>query len=159
MLPVLVLLVDDEPEILKVYAAALKRSSSDVRVEEHASAESALARESAEAPDAVITDQRMAGLSGVDLLVEVARRWPHARRILVTGFADYVLVGDALNAGHVHGILAKPVQLRELLDLVRRLASEESLRAKTALLVPLEVVSLARVLALGRFPPTRRPLI
>ncbi len=58
--------------------------------------------------DLVISDQRMPGMSGVELLGRVAESSPHTGRILLTGYADSLDTVDAINVAHVHAYLNKP---------------------------------------------------
>lgn len=59
---------------------------------------------------AIITDQRMPGLSGIDLLKESLRVNPEAVRIILTGFTQVEELMDAINQGHVHRYITKPWQ-------------------------------------------------
>lgn len=56
----------------------------------------------------VITDQRMPGMTGVDFLIEVLRRYPDVMRVLLTGFAELTAVVEALSKGQVHYRMEKP---------------------------------------------------
>jgi len=56
----------------------------------------------------LITDQRMPGLTGVELCERVRRDHPWIRRILLTAYGDLRTATDAINRGGVHSLLAKP---------------------------------------------------
>jgi FixJ family two-component response regulator len=56
----------------------------------------------------LITDQRMPGISGSELLHLVKDRFPTVRRMLMTGFADVQAVIDAVNRGGLTHYLSKP---------------------------------------------------
>ena len=71
----------------------------------------------------VITDQRMPGMTGVELLKEVYARYPETVRIILTGFADSEATIKAINDGHIYGYINKPWEPDELKSIVRR-ASE-----------------------------------
>jgi DNA-binding NtrC family response regulator len=58
--------------------------------------------------DVLITDQRMPGISGSELLHLVKDRFPTVRRMLMTGFADVQAVIDAVNRGGLTHYLSKP---------------------------------------------------
>lgn len=58
--------------------------------------------------DLVISDQRMPGISGVDLLAKIAEASADTGRILLTGYADTVDTVDAINRARVHAYLSKP---------------------------------------------------
>jgi CheY-like chemotaxis protein len=106
-----VLIVDDEPEVAKALRRMLTRRGFDV--ETVTSAAEALERLEPLAPDIVISDYRMPGMKGPDLLDEVKRRAPAAARFLISG---QTALGDA--AGGVsaagHHVLPKPWDNDEL---------------------------------------------
>ncbi len=79
----LVLAIDDEPAILK----ALRRTLRDlpIRLVCLESAEEALEIMRMQLPDAIVSDHRLPGISGLELLIEVRTRWPQVRTLLHTG--------------------------------------------------------------------------
>ncbi len=58
--------------------------------------------------DVVISDQRMPGMSGVELLAQIREKHPRAMRILLTGYADLQATLDAVNRGEVFRYVTKP---------------------------------------------------
>jgi len=72
----------------------------------------------------VMSDQRMPQITGVELLTRVKTRYPHAVRMLYTGYADLDSIIAAINQGHIYQFIKKPWQPEELLDAVRQAASE-----------------------------------
>ena len=58
--------------------------------------------------NAIITDQRMHGMSGVELLKRTLKVQPDAVRIILTGYTEVEDLMDAINAGHVHRYITKP---------------------------------------------------
>lgn len=138
-----ILFVDDEPHILR----GLRRTMSVMRDSfEMAFAQSgvealALLAEAETAYDVIITDMRMPGMSGVQLLSEVKQRAPHMIRIVLSGQADTESVLSAARLSHQY--LSKPcdaITLRATLErtfaLHRLLAAEELQR----LVAKLEVI-------------------
>ena len=122
--PVRILAVDDEPRAAELVERVLRRIG---RVEKADSGESAWDLVQRQDFDLVISDQRMPGMSGVDLLARVAGRSLHTGRILVTAYTDFAATISAINDGCIHAYLAKPYepdQLRtaavSVLELVRR---------------------------------------
>jgi len=69
---------------------------------------------------AVITDQRMPGMTGVELLKQVYERFPETVRIILTGFADSEATIKAINDGHIYGYINKPWEPDELKAIVKR---------------------------------------
>lgn len=80
-----VLYVDDDEDNRTMFQHAF---SPDFAVETCASGEEALGRVEAAPPQAVVTDQRMPGMTGVELLERVREVAPAARRLLVSAFDD-----------------------------------------------------------------------
>jgi len=62
----------------------------------------------------VISDLKMPGLGGIDLLSEVRKEQPDAVRIILTGYADLDAAMKAVNQGHVFRFLTKPCGVEEL---------------------------------------------
>ncbi|WP_440222328.1 response regulator [Dokdonella sp. MW10] len=57
---------------------------------------------------AVVSDQRMPGMGGVEVLREVAARSPSTMRLLLTGYADMDAVVGSVNDGEIYRFLEKP---------------------------------------------------
>ncbi len=69
--------------------------------------------------DLVITDHRLPGLAGIELLGEIRRCSPHSVVILVTAYGDEVMQRRAREAG-AFAYLDKPIKRDEILTLVAR---------------------------------------
>lgn len=113
-----VLFVDDEENILK----ALRRLFIDESFETLTAASGEAALELLARRDdcaVVVSDQRMPGLSGVELLSRVRRQHPLTVRILLTGYADIEAAMDSINRGGVYRYITKPWQDEELRQTVR----------------------------------------
>ncbi len=83
----------------------------------------------------VITDQRMPGMTGVELLREVYERFPDTVRIILTGFADSEATIKAINDGHIYGYINKPWEPDELKTIVRRAVELHALSLENRRLV------------------------
>lgn len=103
------LLVDDDEDVREHIARFLAQRRPSQRVLTAADAREAIAILEAQAVDIVLSDQRMAGRDGVSLLQEVRARWPRTTRIVMTAYADVVMALRAINEGHVHAFLEKPI--------------------------------------------------
>jgi diguanylate cyclase (GGDEF)-like protein len=106
-----ILLVDDEPGILSALAFQLEPSYEVVTRDRPADALALL--ETLDAA-AIVSDQRMPGMTGSELLAASARLRPDAARILLTGYADLTAVIDAVNEGQIYFYLTKPWRPAEL---------------------------------------------
>lgn len=119
------LLVDDERQVLDGLALHLRRN---YEVVARTSGEEALATLEREADfTAVISDLRMPGMNGVELLTEVRARTPETARILLTGYADVTSAIAAVNDAAVHRFLTKPCAPAQLAR-----ALEEAVAAASA---------------------------
>ena len=123
-----VLAVDDEPNIL----AALRRLFRETgwRILTAGSAEEALALLSLEPVNAVLSDMRMPGMDGVQLLEKVRLGWPYVARLLLTGQADLGSTIAAINRGWLHRYITKPWNDDELVLTLRQVAQIQQLDAE-----------------------------
>jgi signal transduction histidine kinase len=112
-----VLVVDDDPNNLVVTAALLDE---DCRVDTAANAAEALALADRNPPDLCLTDQRMPGWNGVELLERLRERHPDTVRMIVTAYADVGDILDAINRGEVHRYVLKPWNPPEVRITVRQ---------------------------------------
>ena len=106
-----VLIVDDEPRILSALHRTLRREGYELLIAE--TVERALEVVEQTAIDCVLSDHRMPGMSGLDLLERVAARWPDAGRLLITGW-NVEIEPEALVRVGVREVLSKPWDDAEL---------------------------------------------
>jgi len=112
-----ILFVDDEPMVLEALETVLYAQRREWQMVFVTSAAAALAELGSKPFDVVVTDMRMPGRDGADLLAEVARKWPASGRILLTGYADEAAVARAAATAHFR--LDKPCppdSLREAIE-------------------------------------------
>jgi signal transduction histidine kinase len=100
-----ILVVDDEQRSLDLLARALRKVGEVVPASSGDAAWDAF--QQAEF-DLVISDQRMPGTKGAELLARVAQRDDRIGRVLLTGYADMQATIDAINLGRVHAYVSKP---------------------------------------------------
>lgn len=112
-----VLLVDDEEHILSALRRTLRREG--YQIVTAGSGEEALKILEDRPVAAVVSDSRMPGMSGVALLERVARRWPAAARLLISGWPEDVAPRDLERMG-VEAVLEKPWDEAELKSCLRR---------------------------------------
>jgi DNA-binding NtrC family response regulator len=115
------LVIDDEPNVCDSVYDLLRR---EFRVLKAQGAEEGYRMMQEEEVHIVMSDQRMPRITGVELLAKVKARYPHAVRMLFTGYADLEAIIGAINQGHVYGFLRKPWQPEELESAVRQAAAE-----------------------------------
>jgi two-component system, NtrC family, response regulator GlrR len=112
-----ILLVDDDPDLLRLLALRLKTAGYDVTAVE--SGEQALANLAVVRPQLVITDVRMGGMDGLALCDAVHKEHPTLPVIILTAHGTIPDAVEATRRG-VFGYLTKPYEAKALLDQVGR---------------------------------------
>jgi len=112
--------VDDEPRILSALRRMLRREGYEIATA--GSAREALALLESQAVDLVLSDHRMPGTSGVELLCEVRRRWPATARMLLSGWVEEIPGGE-LAAADVACVHSKPWDDEQLKQAIRQALS------------------------------------
>jgi PleD family two-component response regulator len=103
-----ILCVDDESSALEGYQRILHRQFD---VSTAVSASQALGILERRGPFAVvISDMRMPGMNGADLLAQVREKAPQSVRMLLTGYSDMKAAMDAVNKGRIFQFLSKPCE-------------------------------------------------
>ncbi len=123
-----ILVLDDEPIVLKRLGPALEKTGYEVEVFSRSS--EAFNRIQQTAFDIVITDLKMEGLDGMQFLTEVKERSPQTEVIVITGFATMDTAKESFKKG-VFDFLAKPFKLGEILETVKK-AENKVLQDTTA---------------------------
>lgn len=100
-----ILAVDDEPANLRMLERLFHK---DYRVLTATSGENALGILQRESVSLIITDQRMPGMSGTELLKESLRTNPHTIKIILTGYTDIAALTEAINTTRVYKFVSKP---------------------------------------------------
>jgi DNA-binding NtrC family response regulator len=119
-----VLVVDDEKNMRLSLKTVLADEGYEVRAAE--SAEEALVLMGQEEFFMVITDARLGGMSGYELLGKVHTRWPELPILMITAYATPKLAVEAIKAG-AFDYLAKPFAPEELLHAVARCSERHRL--------------------------------
>jgi class 3 adenylate cyclase len=115
--PATLLLVDDEPRVLDSLEALLAMDHRVLRAER---GEEALRILSTEPVAVIISDQRMPGMPGTELLARSRAVAPDTVRILLTAFTDTDALMESINAANIYHFVLKPWEPRELVHTVRR---------------------------------------
>ena len=111
-----ILCVDDEVDNVDALERLFRRK---YNVHKSVSAKEALAVLRKEKVEVIISDQRMPGMTGVELLAESIKTHPNAIRILLTGYTDIDSVVAAINSGQIYRYVTKPwdpVDLQNAVD-------------------------------------------
>jgi HD-like signal output (HDOD) protein len=127
-----ILFVDDEMELLDGLKARLYKQRSHWRMQFVASGDEALGILEREPIDLIVSDVRMPGMDGGQLLSLVKERWPTTMRIIVSGYSDPAQAARLTSLAHQY--VAKPCEDRQVENTIQRcfglqeLLSQESLR-------------------------------
>jgi DNA-binding NtrC family response regulator len=112
-----ILVVDDEPANLRALARLFRE---DYEVLTAASGDVALALLGQHDVALLITDQRMPGMTGIELLKKTVPLRPRMVRIILTGYTDIDALVEAINCGQVYRYVAKPWNNDDLRLTVKR---------------------------------------
>jgi CheY-like chemotaxis protein len=159
-----ILLVDDEPNVLDGYRRTLGR---EFALETAVGGQEALALLAEKGPYAVVvSDMRMPGMDGIQLLSRIKSASPDTIRVMLTGHADTETAINAINEGSIFRFLSKPTSkemmaktLTAALVQYGLVTAEKQLLEQTlsgALQVLTEVLSLVNPAAFSRASRARR---
>lgn len=112
-----ILFVDDEKRVLNSMRGLFRRDYELFLTSEGAEAIKIAAENEI---DVIVADQRMPGMTGIEVLTRMKKQSPRTIRILLTGYADPSAVEGSINLGEVFRFLSKPCPpnvLRETLSL------------------------------------------
>jgi len=130
-----ILFVDDEPAMIRVLKMGMRSMAGEWDMQFAEGGEAGLEMVKKEKFDVVITDMRMAGVNGAQLLNHVLRHDPQTVRIILSGYADLSEVVNCV--GLTHQYLTKPCSLNDLKSCLKNVTSvkeklgHEKLRALT----------------------------
>ena len=115
-----VLVVDDEERILASVKRSLRREG--YRLLTAQGPQQALRQLQDEPVDLIVSDHRMPGMSGLELLARAARLRPKAIRMLITGWAE-AISDQQIEALEIRAVIPKPWEDAELKNTLRQALS------------------------------------
>ena len=115
--PATLLLVDDEPRVLDALEALLGMDHHVLRADKPEAALEALATGTVAV---VVSDQRMPGMPGTELLARSREIAPDTVRILLTAFTDAEALVESINTAGIYHFVHKPWEPTELRLLIAR---------------------------------------
>jgi len=118
-----IMVIDDE----KIVGDMAKRSleQEDYEVEVFLNGETALARLKEKPFDVVITDLKMKGIDGLEILRTVKQFYPKTVVIMITAFANLDIAIEALR-DDVHDFFPKPVKIKDLKASIKKALEKKS---------------------------------
>jgi len=118
-----ILVLDDEPIVGERLKASLERAGFDV--DAFSSSREALERLEAERYDILVTDLKMSGPDGMEVLRLARQSNPDIKSVVITGFATSETAEEALRSGAVV-FVPKPFKMKQLKDLLGELAEKKA---------------------------------
>lgn len=141
-----ILYVDDELDNLVVFEATFDASFNVYTANSAAKALELLERRSF---PVTVADQRMPGMTGAELFEVMRRKYPHTKRVMLTGYADSKAMLDAINQGQVYYFLKKPWERHDVFSALSRAIEAYDLSVMNSALTE-RLVAVDRCAALGR---------
>jgi DNA-binding NtrC family response regulator len=123
-----VLFVDDEPRVLTTMRMLFRAHYETYFAESGVQALELLRKQPV---DVVVSDQRMPGMSGIELLRAARELNPNAMRILLTGYSDLNAIIGSINEGEIFRFVNKPWSNEDLSTTVARAVSAARASAAT----------------------------
>ncbi|HEX7541052.1 MAG TPA: response regulator [Anaerolineales bacterium] len=117
MSPHRILIVEDQREVSRLLRSALETLEYELEVVEIFSGEEAILYSSRNKVDLLVSDYRLPGMSGIELMRKVQKNQPQAKIILVTGHSDPKVRQEVAEAG-ADAFFIKPVPMADFLDAV-----------------------------------------
>ena len=118
-MPSRLLIVDDDPDLLRILPEAIQYRLTDAVIDTASSAEMALDRIGAVDYDAIVTDIKMPGMDGLALMQEIRRVRPNTPTLLMTAHGEHDLAVKSLESG-AYAFLQKPLDRAFLLAWLKR---------------------------------------
>ncbi|MBN2432752.1 MAG: sigma-54-dependent Fis family transcriptional regulator [Acidobacteria bacterium] len=132
-----IVVVDDDNVAREMLTEALRREG--YRVIPAESGEEALAILDEEPQELVITDVRMSGMNGIELLKSIKERRPETMVIVVTAFGNSAVTIDAISAG-AFDFISKPFKIEKIRRVVENALEKRSLIQESIKIEPVRTV-------------------
>lgn len=115
----LILVVDDEPRSVETIARVL---DDDFDILPAHNGEQAIEVLATNPVEIILADQRMPGMTGIEMLTKARREWPDVVRIVISGFTDAADIISGINEAGIYHYITKPWHPDALLLTVRNAA-------------------------------------
>jgi response regulator RpfG family c-di-GMP phosphodiesterase len=126
------LVVDDEPSNVSILERIFQTEYRVLKAYNGSEALAMMRASGAEEVAAILSDQRMPGLTGVELLAKAAEERPDVARVLITGYSDMDAIIAAINLAHIMYYVSKPYEPDTIRQVVRRALDERDRRRELA---------------------------
>lgn len=127
-----ILIVDDEPMIREWFQMTVERTGGDYRIAGEASnGEDALAFCRSHSVELVVTDIKMPGMNGIDLIKALKEEMPHIRSVVFSSYSEFQFAADALKFGASEYILKAEITLAGLEEILQKIKKDIDLDHRT----------------------------
>jgi len=126
----ILLLVDDEPNILKALKRLLRRDGYTILLADGGA--EALQLLEREAVNVIVSDHRMPIMTGIEFLAQVKQKYPDITRIVLSGFSDLDTITEAINEGNIYKFLAKPWDDTQIRTTIKEAFEQNELRIENS---------------------------
>ena len=116
-----ILFVDDETMLLDLYKLVFEHEADQWSINFAPGGKEALELMDEEPVDVLVSDMRMPGMSGAELVQETMKRHPKTSRLIMSGYADSEQIAQCLGA--THQFIAKPFELSVLRGTIGRVCA------------------------------------
>lgn len=152
--PYRLLFVDDEPNVLNALKRIFRQENYQIHIANNA--QEALTLLAQQPCQLVVSDFKMPGMSGGDLLIKVKELYPDTIRIMLTGHADTNAVMAAIKLGAVYKFILKPWNDDDLRVTVALALEQFDLQRRNRELQQQNVKKTAEIQALSKLTVTNR---
>lgn len=118
------LFIDDDPQLLEGLRDGLRRYRREWQCSFACGGEAGLALLQGDTFDAVVTDARMPGVMGLDVLRAAQHHSPAALRVVLSGQIDLLTIGHLMELAH--RVVGKPCELTRLHEVIEQALTERS---------------------------------
>ncbi|MGM0510307.1 MAG: response regulator [Thermoplasmatota archaeon] len=116
-----ILVIDDDRDMLELIKMTLESAEGlDIEVVTKKDAESGLDTLKSNSFDMVLTDQRMPGMNGLEMLSIIREKHPDIIRVLITAYSELELAKDAINKAKVDLYLEKPWSKDDIREKIKK---------------------------------------
>ncbi|MDR2219903.1 MAG: response regulator [Methylobacillus sp.] len=156
------LFVDDEERIVNLLRTIFRAT---YEVHTATSGQEALQIAASHPFDVIVSDQRMPGMTGIELLAQMRQQHPATMRILLTGYSDLTAIVGSVNDGEVFRFINKPWNHEEIKQIIAEAAdaaratatiAAPSTAANDVLVTPITPADQAGVLVIDDDPSDRQ---
>jgi two-component system probable response regulator PhcQ len=143
-----VLLVDDDPAITDGLSRALRKEPYTLMTASNA--QQAIRLLSTSQIDVIVTDEKMPGMSGKELLAFVCEHYPNTMRIMLSGNSTFDVAIDTINRGEIYRFYIKPCNEIDLALGIRDAIKQRELVVQTKRLLKIANEQQRYIRSLGR---------